>query len=838
MATIKHFTKDSLINGNYELIEVDSVSQWIAENYMPGDAFSVFKGEPSQESLVENTVENLMALKDGEFVILDTPAEPATIAYVVALVVAVAVVVLTPKPELPSNVNRSQESPNNRLSSRSNQARPFQRIPDIKGEVLAIPDIAMPTYSTYENNIEVENGFYCVGRKQLQIEEIKDGDTPLELINGASAGVYYPNKNPNTDSPDIQIGQDITRDVVIPYRSNQVDGATLKTDADNAIANAAQTGFLGLAGQTTLQLINFSDPFDSSQYIVGSNVIFTDVILPTLGDISGIYEITAYTSTGDITIDRLIANPSLISETGTSGEISSENSTALTSWAYMTAGLSNSAIFNVIAQNGMYKDNGGADLISRTVEYEFEIETLDSNDLPTGSVTTLSDSITGNNQKLYGRTTEYNFSTPTKFRVRARRVTPRDTTFSGSVVDEIKWADLYGITELDGGHDFGDVTTIQTKTLATPFATAVKERQLNCLATEMLYVYEGSGVFSGTLTANKTAVQSLITDTIDPLIGNRELSEIDADALLDLNQEIIDYFGINDHTEFSYTYDSTEITYQEYAQQLLNAINSIGYRDNSIIKAIFERPKSVPTALFTHRSKIPDSERYTRNFNQAEIPDGLEFNWIDPNTNNQETIFIPSDRSAVSPKKFDIPGIRNEKQAIVRANREFNKIQFKKMTLDLTVTAEGRYLLPNDMFACVKGTRTYTQDGEVIGQSGLLLTLSQDVTFIPSDIMSITLKARDGSTENILCTETATPNQVLLNSPPSVTISTDIDSRRTEFSFGNDARHASQNWLSQEVDISDKLNVTIRAINYSSEYYKDDGANLSAWSDGFSDGFG
>jgi len=840
LATIKHYKKDCLTTGEFDLVECDSVAVFIMDNIEKGEAFSVFKGKACQENLIPNTPEDLISLGDGEYSIIETPAGAQAAFYIISLVVAVAVVALAPKPELPSNVNRSQESPNNRLSSRSNQARPLQRVPDIKGQVRAIPDIAMPTYSTYENNIEIENGFYCVGRKQYQIDDIRDGDTPLELINGASAGIYYPNNNPNIGAPDVQIGNPIEKEIVIPYRSNQVDGITLATDFDDAAINAALTPvFLAQnINPNYLSLIKGGE-WDGL-FSVGSDAVLTDVLTVGSVDISGNYEIIdnglSGSGLGFIVID--FGQPvTFLPDSLASGIISSSNTREFTDWAYITKDLSVSAIFNVIAPNGIYLDDGSVDLLGRSVAYQFQIEPLDESNQPSGVVETINQSIYGNNQRLYGYTTEYEFSVPTKFRARAKRTTPRYTG-AGSVSDEIKWADLYGITKLDDNHDFGNVTTIQTKTLATPFATAVKERQLNCLATEMLYQYQGSGVFSNDLTANKTAVQSLITDTIDPVIGNRTLNEIDADGLIDLNSDIINYFGLEDFTEFSYTFDSTEITYQDYAQQLLDAINCIGYRDGSVIKAVFEKPKSIPAALFTHRSKIPNSERYTRNFNRSEIPDGIEFNWVDPDTDTTETIFLPSDRTAVNPRSFNIAGIRNQKQATIRAFREFNKIKYRKMTLDVTVTAEGRYVLPNDMFACVKGTRTYTEDGEVIAQDGLLLTLSQDVNFIDGDIMSITLKNRDGTTENILCTNAGEDNQLLLNSPPITEISTGIDSRRTEFSFGNDARNASELWLAQEIDISEKISVNLKAINYTSEYYKDDQQNLSSFNNDFNNDFG
>jgi len=99
-------------------------------------------------------------------------------------------------------------------------------------------------------------------------------------------------------------------------------------------------------------------------------------------------------------------------------------------------------------------------------------------------------------------------------------------------------------------------------------------------------------------------VQSYISDFTDPQLGNRPLAELDADGLLDLEAAIVAYFGTTEYTQFNFTLDSTDITFQDYTQMLFNAINCVAYRDGSIVRAHFERPVTEPTMLFTHRSKL------------------------------------------------------------------------------------------------------------------------------------------------------------------------------------------------------------------------------------------
>lgn len=840
MATIKHYKEDALISGEFTLHEdVESVGQWLLDNIEPGSAFAVYCGQPCKENAIELTPEVLACLPDGDYSIFNTPAGIATSLIILSLVIGVAVIALIPKPDLPQNVNRQQESPNNQLSSRSNRARPLQRVPDIKGQVLSISDVIMPTYSVYRggDGIEIEHSTYCVGRKSYLLEEFRDGDTPVSTIDGAGVAVYPPFSMPNSESPSQTIGSEIAEKIVTPYRINQINGIDLPADfatgilpSDEVLAGndfvPGNDGKLQLGGDINLTVYQVGDTVSLVNFIVdGVDISGTHTILVVFSSVSNFLVLDDETV---VTTD--FGDPG--------GTMSPGGAKEFTSWAYFTRRKADRLIINVVASGGMYKDDGSVNLATASVDYKLEVQEVDDTNSPIGAATTLEDSIAGDSQSKVGSTTRHEFASPRKFRVRGARVTPRDTAFAGTVVDGIKWDDCYAIVDLDDSHTFGDVTIFQSQTIATPFATAVKDRQQNCLATELLNVYEGGGVFNGSLTPNVNAIQSFIKDSIDPVIGNRSLAEIDADGLLVIDAEISDYFGTLDNNQFSYTYDSTEISYQDYGQQLFNAINCIGYRDGSIIKARFERPITAPAMLFTHRSKIPGTERHSRNFNESRIHDGIEFNWVDPELNTTETIFLPSDKTAVNPFQLNIPGIRNRNQATIRSEREFNKVRLNKINLDVTVTAEGRFVLPHDVIAVVKGARVYTEDGDVLAQNGLVLTLSQDVVFVMGDVHSVTLKDDDGTTENIIVSAGVNANQVVLGIAPVMTIRTGIESRRTEFSFGNDARNKAQLWLAQEIDISDRMQVALKAINYDVNYYAGDGVNLSAYSDGFSDGFG
>lgn len=860
MAQITLITKDGLLKKEYEEIEFNgSVLDFCVERYFESKVpFIVYDGEPSKDKDITLDIDK-MANGYGHYTIIETPAglEPLAITSIVLIVLSVAVVLLAPKPKMPNNVNRSQESPNNSLSSKSNVARPLQRIPDIFGRVKSIPDIIMPTYRTYAGTIVYDNMYLCIGSGQLKISNLQDGDTPIDLIGTARAAVYYPSNNPNNGTPEETFGDYIQENLYSPYRINEVNGVDLPIDNGlvniDLVASGATVFINSKKGADKVRGIKISSTYDTQEFYVGNTLVLTNADYDYLGVsyTMASYELRqVFRYQNNVYLFMYDANNfnNLVLEPFLDGTLETEQGQVFNNWYYNTSNTFDYALINVAAVNGIYRDDGGASLLATTVDYTIEVQGIvyDGADwIDDGNSSIIANAqITGGSQSLQGVSTWVDLITPKAFKVRVKRTSPFSVA-SGTVVDSIKLQDVYGMKNLESGIDFGNITTLHVISVANASATSGKENQINCIATEMILEYLGGGVFDTVYTenidanGNSSAVQSFIAASMNEYIGGLAITDIDADNMLNLEGDIIAYFGDSNSAQFNYTFDSTEITYQEITQTMFNAINCIAYRDSNKIKAVFEKTQNLPSMLFTHRSKRPNSETYTRNFNKSIENDGIQFNWVNPETNTNDTITYSVDGTGITfnPKNFDIAGIRNETQATIRARRELNKIKYKKVNCDVVVTAEGRFVRPSDMVAIVKGSRVLTQDGEVLDQTGLTLTLSSDVTFVDGDTNSITLKLDNGSTENIICSVGSETNEVVLLSTPTQTIRTGTDSRRTEFSFGNDSRHDSENWLIQEIDLADKWFVKLKGINYDSRYYHQDTESLNAFSDGFSDGF-
>ena len=491
---------------------------------------------------------------------------------------------------------------------------------------------------------------------------------------------------------------------------------------------------------------------------------------------------------------------------------------------------------NITAPNGLFKDDGGKSAAS--VSYTLEIERLNAMLVPMGTVETVTGTLSGAVSDERAETVEHATAWTGPARVRMRRTSDYDYAFKGTVQDEIKWADLYSVSPVTKT-EFGNKTTIHTITQATARATAVKSRQVNCIASRTLPAYNGAtfsgtldatGRFTGgTLVATNRIVDIIAAVSADPKIGARDLAtEIDMAQIWAVQQQLDAWSP--QCGQFNFTFDSDNISFEETIISIANAAFCIAYRQNGKIRLALDKAQTASTALFTHRNKKPNAETITRKFASDAEYDGVELVYVDPDSNQSETITLPLDGSYTKLKKFEIAGIRSFTQAWLRANREYRKLLGQRISIETTTTMDARALLPNSRIDVVDNTRFKSYDGEVVGQSGLELTLSQDVAFTPALPHSIVLMRRDGSLQSIPVTAGSAPNKVLLQSLPSEAIVTQYgaDGIRTIYSFAADSVRAAQAWLVQEIDISDGQYCTVRAVNYSADYYAADYAAIPA----------
>lgn len=853
MALINHYARNA--NGGFDHKRLyGNPMEFVIANIPDGVPFEIYIDEIGENNKV---TEDFDALNEpGTFHIVEG-AGGGGLDGVMKVLDPLGVInrinkIIFPSAKTPSSnlANGQSESPNNSLTDRNNKPRPYERTYDICGTVQSIPNDLMTTYKLYDaSGSVIEYGYYDVGRGYLDTPAsgITDGDTLLSEITGSSAAVYGPFNSPNSGTPQTVVGGIPGENLFITVASNEVDGQVLKApnDLQTNVGSSCTADRLGTTGTLT-------DPTGDSGFsdflkvgdIAYLNRIFVTTPSGTF-DLGGVYPVLAISEV-DIKLDIsgnlspwsnltgvTAVNPDDRATVGPANAIEA----SFSSWTTISRIKPERIVANISADNGMYKDNGSRSKQSTYVVVEMQYQLIDDDGVPYGPMYTHQGSITGRSADFTGTSLIANLPTASAVRVRCRRVSDLDLSFNGQVVDEVKYVNLYGQIP-DYTPNYGNRTTIHTARKQTPRAAAVKQPQIKLIVTEKVQKYLGNGVFDTAWTNNTQAVQSLIRLMRDPVVGNLQLSAANMDQLLAVQEEVEAYFGSALAGQFCYTFDNYNTTAQEIITTIAETIFCTSYRNGKNIILDFERPRLGPEMVFTHRSKTPDAEKWTRQFSDKDAYDSVKYSYINPNTNIKETITIPED-GGVKTDTYDSKGVRNYNQAYWHAWRRYQKNTLNKVSVEFTATEEGIFAVPGRPISVVKGSRMAPYDGYVIGVNGLELTLSQPVEFTPGDDHSIILKKRDGSVQSVAVVPGGSARKVIMQSAPQEAIYTGNSSLKTEFSFGSEQRHNAQMMLVSTVEPGSDRTVKITAYNYHPDYYLYDGASPlgRAFSDGFSNGY-
>lgn len=224
----------------WEEVEVEDVRALMVERYPDGlpagvRFYSGGIGDDHEITLATPGDFDSLATYD-ELTMIMFPEGPVAliVAIVAAVVLTIALMFLLPA--IPDLSNVQTGSGNNSLSERQNRPRPNARIPDIYGTVRSIPDMLSVPYRVFENHKELEICYMCVGRGAYVIDDVRDGDTLVADIAGASVAIYAPFDSPNGgDTPQLQIGTAISDPLFNVQRLNEVNGQVLKAPNDTAV---------------------------------------------------------------------------------------------------------------------------------------------------------------------------------------------------------------------------------------------------------------------------------------------------------------------------------------------------------------------------------------------------------------------------------------------------------------------------------------------------------------------------------------------------------------------------------------------------------------------------
>jgi len=778
---------------------------------------------------------------EGDFYVVVYPAGPVVVAIFTNILISfVTSIVMSflfapSKPKSPTQTNRQTSSSNNQLSDRANRARINNRIPDIYGTVLSIPDLISLPYKVYKNHQQVELSFMCVGRGHYSIaaNDVKEAETRISEIAGSSVEIYAPFTSPkNTSTPQLRIGSSIGEELVRAVEISSVNGQTLRPPNSSNVRGLNNIRFI--YPDTIAAELGSGIDF-TTRFAPSDTLEITEATVNSL-DLSGSYVVVSVSQT-----DMVLSNPA--AENSDWDDINSlpDNRTDWFSPVMETSGPKWIGPFfidvpdmteistNFIAVNGLFKDNGRTQT-RFDVTIEVEVTPVDISGEPIGLNENFTTTIFGSSTSRDARavTLRQAPSFTGRCKVRARRLTNADLTFQGSVVDEVKWERIYAISPIQET-DFGNITTVYSQTYATAGALSVADRRLNMRVTRKLPARISGSTFTEELFPTNSADDIISAICLDQQIGNRSVSEVDFDSIYNTIQEVKDYFGNDKAGEFSYTFDDDNVSFEEILGTIAGVCFCTAYRQGNILRLFFEKSTEDSTILFNHRNKIPETEKRTISFGNFNNNDGVELEFISPIDDLTDTYFIPADRSAINPIKVETAGVRTFEQAFWLAWRTWNKIRYQNVSVEFDATEEAAVCINKERILVADNTRNTTQDGEVLAQNILELTLSQKVMVEEDKEYVIFLQHYDGSLESIPITVVDKSNKVVLAYAPRQELSLSRENfARTTYVIQTTDDPNQQAFLLSEKDPSNKDGVfTLRATNYTPLYYQQD--NLVFW---------
>lgn len=463
-------------------------------------------------------------------------------------------------------------------------------------------------------------------------------------------------------------------------------------------------------------------------------------------------------------------------------------------------------IFNINFPNGLfYQDSKGGvwdDIAKLRIQYQY----IDSDNTPYGTIYDVDWTETAANKASFNRTKRIELPVLGRVRFRIARTDPAQ---NGKTQNSSKIKDVYAASKSNLLH-YRDATVVRTKTLGTGGALALKERKFNCLVTRKLQL-NGTGA----LTPTNSAAQALISLALDSRNGRRSLAEVDITQILAVESEIIAYFGNSLASEFSYTIDDDNLSFEEIAGMVASTVFCEAYRFGSKLRWHFEKPQDSSVMLFNHTNTTPNSLTKTKNFGINNNYDGVEVEYTSPDDDTRITYVASDVLNPTNAMSIKTSGIRSEEQAKTRAWREWNKLKYQNLSVEFEALEESELLARMDRILVADSTKITTIDGEVLAVDGLRLSLSQELPAMGDYVIYLQLPNR---TVDIVSCSAIDLYTVQLTRMPTVNLA--IGRAMYQIVLATEA--PPQAFLMTELKPQGIMTNTLTCVNYDSRYYQND----------------
>lgn len=669
----------------------------------------------------------------------------------VSIVVAVAVS-LALTPSLPGDAGEQTESPNNRLQAASNAFRPGEATPDIYGTVVSYPDFLQPTYFEYINNLKTVYELGYISEGALQIGEVRNGETPFNSIPGSSFEVFQP-------------GAVIPMDLLTIHRpANPVDGQVLVAPDDESIQQGGQVDAItgGDPDNITLTMIEGSTIASDLGLVIGGFITLSDgVYVPETSapiDVIGTFEVVSLSTVAQRTVVEIDTITAITVPAGSINITLTDSAGLISNYVgfFDTPGGSAEEVWsNWQMPQGIRTESGR----QFTVQVEFQIELLNSDQTPSGTVFTKVEEVTGKTSDPQFRTTKF---TPAEFpsmpigqyRMRARRLTTRS---GGSASEQVKLESFESVTPY-ANLDNSTGTVISWQRVATTFATSASGNRNNLDVTRMLPTYNRTtGEYNvNNLSATRSFADAVAHNLIT--LAEREQQTVNMVGLY----EILDSLPHEELGYFDFTFDNKNVGLGERIESICNSARVSPFKSGGVWDFTRDEAKPVRTAMFNRRVTVGNSSKQSWLLQRPDDKDSVELTYVDPVNNVERILYrrIDSNGDIVSSGRgrqaleIKLAGCRNFFQAWNRINIEIRRIIYQRRTVTDTTLRDGMLVGLLERVGWVDPNDINSFDGELLSFSGDTYETSERFEPVDGESYVVYITDDQGNTSN---TVAATP---------------------------------------------------------------------------------
>jgi hypothetical protein len=423
---------------------------------------------------------------------------------------------------------------------------------------------------------------------------------------------------------------------------------------------------------------------------------------------------------------------------------------------------------------------------------------------------------------------------PGQIEVRTRRVTDyyADTT-NNQYVQDTRWVRLAAVRQLIA-QTYEDCTILALTIPNNRSAGAIHDMNLNVIATRILPTWTTGAGWSAPAPTRKWA-DHFVARCQAQDGAHRDDSQIDIAGIYKLQQQLDDMDRPPEDPsqpglqgEISMTLDQVQDIDAELAA-IADVARAVVYRVGRKLFVTRDQANLTAIALFNARAKGPDGETVSLRMTGDADNDCVVVTWVDERLGwKQREYRFPEDALALNPLRVGAV-CANWPQARRRAVFEWNKLRYRRETISVSVTEDGRICRPGDVIHVTDDLSTMaTCAGEVIAVNGAVLTLDRDVVLGEGSSYLILLRDNAGAlTDLVPCTPIATEpkNRVTLSRPPQVKIKGRDSCLGTLFAFYPADGATVRPWMVLGLETAGPY-VTLTGTNYTPKTYTGDSEAL------------